>query len=93
MTLQYTYAYGPKAILGEGAFSYERGTPVTPNLAWSGASPLSTWREAIVFVNLILRGGLAFRVYLRAKSMSLKYTASFEKQRFVLVERLRILLG
>ena len=27
-TLQETYAYGPSAVLGGGAVSYERGTPV-----------------------------------------------------------------
>ena len=28
MTLQQGYAWGPMVILGGGAFSYERGTPV-----------------------------------------------------------------
>ena len=27
-SLQYAYAYGPTAVLGGWAFSYERGTPV-----------------------------------------------------------------
>ena len=27
-TLQYGYAYGPMVVLGGGAVSYERGTPV-----------------------------------------------------------------
>ena len=32
-TLPYAYAYGPRGVLGEWAFSYERGTPVQKQLS------------------------------------------------------------